>query len=70
VTGRRHPSELTETDLLLWCAGIGKPVANNTVRNRLSRVTAFLRRCVRQGEADPAIVEILTDRAKPSAWDE
>jgi integrase len=54
-----------DADVLRWCAGIDRPVANNTVRNRLSRVTTFLRWCVGEGEADPAIVEALTDRDNP-----
>ena len=49
VTSRRHPSELTETAVLRRCAGVGRPVANHIVRNRLSPVTTFLRWCVRQG---------------------
>jgi len=64
-TGRHHPHQLTEADVLRWCAGIDHPVANNTVRNRLSRVTTFLRWCVRNGHADPAMVEVLTDRNNP-----
>jgi hypothetical protein len=43
ATGRERPSELTEADTVRWCAGIGRPVANNTARNRLSRITTFLR---------------------------
>jgi len=65
ATGRRLPSELTDADVLRWCAGNGRPVANNTVRNRLSRVTTFLRWCVRQGLADPVLVEALCDRTNP-----
>jgi len=42
-----------------------RPVANNTIRNRLSRVTTFLRWCVRQGLADPVLVEALCDRNNP-----
>jgi integrase len=65
VTGRRLPSELGDADVLRWCAGMGRPVANNTVRNRLSRVTTFLRWCVRHGLADPVLVEALCDRTNP-----
>ncbi len=65
VTGRRHPTELTDAEVFRWCAGLDRPVANNTVRNRLSRVTTFLRWCVRQGKADPALVEALSDRDNP-----
>jgi len=39
--------------------------ANNTVRNRLSRVCTFLRWCVREGQADPALVEVLSGRDNP-----
>jgi hypothetical protein len=39
VTGRRHPSELTDAEVFRWCTGLGRQVGNNTVRNRLSRVT-------------------------------
>lgn len=53
MTGCRHPSDLTDGDVLRGSAGQGHPVASNTVRNRLPRVTTFLRRCVRQGVADP-----------------
>ena len=38
---------------------------NNTVRNRLSRACTFLRWCVRQGYADPALVEALMGRDNP-----
>ncbi len=65
VTGRLHPSELTDADVLRWCAGGRRPVANNTIRNRLSRVTTFLRWCVRQGQADPVLVEAPCDRTNP-----
>jgi hypothetical protein len=49
---------LKESAVRTWC---GSFRANNTVRNRLSRVCTFLRWCVRQGEADPALVERLAD---------
>jgi integrase len=64
-TGRRHPSELTEADVLHWCAGLGRPVANNTVRNRLSLAATFLRWCVREGHADPTLLEAICDRDNP-----
>jgi integrase len=51
--------------VLRWCVGIGRSVANNTVRNRLSLATVFLRWCVREGHADPGMVEVLTDRDNP-----
>ncbi len=64
-TGCSHPSQLTEADVLSWCGGNGKPPANNTIRNRLSRVCTFLRWCVRTGEADPGLVEALASRDNP-----
>jgi integrase len=64
-TGRRHPTELTETDVLRWCAGLRRPAANNTVRNRLSLAATFLRWCVREGHADPGVLDALTDRDNP-----
>jgi hypothetical protein len=57
-----HPSLLTESVVPAWC---GLPAANNTVRNRLSRLSTFLRWCVRHGQADPALVELLASRDKP-----
>lgn len=57
-----HPAELTEAAVLGWC---GQSRANNTVRNRLSRVCTFLRWCVREGEADAALVEALAGRDNP-----
>lgn len=46
LTGRTHPDQLTETDLLSWCTS-GNP-ANNTVYQRTSKVMTFLRWCQRQ----------------------
>lgn len=60
--GVGDPRELTESAILVWC---GSFRANNTVRNRLSRVCTFLRWCVRQGYADPAGVEALMSRDNP-----
>lgn len=57
-----HPRDLTESLVLAWC---GQFRANNTVRNRLSRVSTFLRWCVRVGEADAALVEVLMGRDNP-----
>jgi integrase len=57
-----HPRFLTESTVLAWC---GRSRANNTVRNRLSRVCTFLRWCVRAGEVDPALVEALSGRDNP-----
>ncbi len=64
-TGCSHPRHLTEADVLAWCGGNGKRPANNTIRNRLSRVCTFLRWCVRTGEADPGLVEALASRDNP-----
>lgn len=60
--GVGHPWDLSESAVLEWC---GLPAANNTVRNRLSRLCTFLRWCVRHGEADPALVEVLAGRDNP-----
>jgi integrase len=60
--GVDHPRQLTESAILAWC---GSFRANNTVRNRLSRACTFLRWCVRQGHADPAVVEALMSRDNP-----
>ncbi len=51
--GVEGPGALTESLALEWC---GLPTANNTIRNRLSRLCMFLRWRVRQGEADRALV--------------
>jgi len=64
-TGCSHPRHLTEADVLAWCGGQGRPPANNTIRNRLSRVCTFLRWCVRIGEAEPALVEAIASRDNP-----
>jgi hypothetical protein len=52
-TGVSHPRALTEAMVNHWVA---QGRANNTRRSRLARVCTFLRWCVRQGEADPALV--------------
>ena len=62
-TGRSHPRLLTESDVYAWAGD--RRLANNTIRNRMSRVATFLRWCVRQGEADPALVETLMGRDNP-----
>ena len=53
-TGRQHPAELTEADLLAFCT-TGNP-ANNTVYQRSTKVVTFLRWCERTGviDANPA----------------
>lgn len=60
--GVDHPGLLTESVVLAWC---GQGRANHTVRNMLSRACTFLRWCVRQGEADAALVEALMSRDNP-----
>jgi integrase len=62
-TRRDHPRLLTEADVLAWAGQ--RHLANNTQRNRLSRVCTFLRWCVRIGEGDPALVEALMSRDNP-----
>jgi integrase len=46
-TGRRHPAELTEADLIGFCT-TGNP-ANNTVYQRRTKIATFLRWCHRSG---------------------
>src|SRR5262249_12795654 len=60
---RDHPRLLTEADVLAWAGQCD--LANNTKRNRLSRVCTFLRWCVRTGEVDAALVEALMSRDNP-----
>jgi integrase len=60
---RDHPRLLTEADVLAWAGQ--RHLANNTKRNRLSRVSTFLRWCVRTGEGDAALVEALMSRDNP-----
>jgi integrase len=62
-SGRQHPRELTETDLLRFCTA-GNP-ANNTVYQRASQVRTFLRWCHRTGAIDTNPAELLTDRTSP-----
>jgi integrase len=64
-TGRRHPDDLTEADVLAWCAGNGRHLANNTVRSRLSHVRTFLRWAVRTGHTTPRLADALADRDNP-----
>lgn len=56
VTGCSHPAEITEVDLHEWCTGYGSPLANNTIRQRISEARTFFAWCLRHGhiEADPA----------------
>jgi len=46
TTGRTHPADLTERDVLDWCRGQGK-IANNSARSRVSYARTFLRWCRR-----------------------
>lgn len=62
-TTRRHPSQLTESDLLAWCTS-GNP-ANNTVYQRTSKVCTFLRWCHREGHIDGNPAEHLRDPDSP-----
>ena len=62
-TTRRHPSQLTEGDLLAWCTS-GNP-ANNTVYQRTSQVCVFLRWCLREGHIDRNPAEHLRDADSP-----
>ena len=60
--GVSHPRRLTEAAVNQW---VGQARANNTRRGRMARACAFLRWCVRHGEADPALVEDLQSRENP-----
>lgn len=56
------PRLLSEAAVNLWVA---LARANNTRRNRLTRICVFLRWCVRHGLADPRLVEDLQSRENP-----
>ena len=60
--GVPHPAAPPDAAVNQWVA---LSVANNTRRNRLTRVCMFLRWCVRQGLVDPKVVEELTSRDNP-----
>ena len=47
VTGRRHPADLSESDLTFWVTGGGRRISNNYVRQRLSTARTFLAWCER-----------------------
>jgi len=47
TTGRRHPADLTEQDLIVWCSGPGKQMANNSIRSRIALARTFLGWCLR-----------------------
>jgi site-specific recombinase XerD len=47
TTHRRHPADLTEQDLIDWCSGSGKQIANNSIRSRTALARTFLGWCLR-----------------------
>ena len=63
TTGRRHPAELTETDLLKFCTS-GSP-ANNTVFQRSAKVRTFTRWCTRTGAIGQDPAQHLRDSDSP-----
>ena len=65
TSGRHHPRQLTESDVLAWASGNGRKLANNSIRSRLSTACVFIRWCVRTGEGDPALMAALMDRDNP-----
>ena len=68
-TGNRHPSELTEADVLAWCRGSGR-LANNTVRGRISLARTFLRWCRRRElcQLDPEEEFAILRRSFPATY--
>ncbi len=60
--GVTHPRSLTDAAINQWVA---LARANNTRRNRLTRICVFLRWCVRHQLADPGLVEDLQSRENP-----
>ena len=54
--GVLHPAQITEADLHAWVTGNGKPLANNTVRQRISEARTFLSWCHKHGliDVDPS----------------
>lgn len=62
-SGRSHPSQLTEADVLAW-ATHGNP-ANNSVYTRLSKARTFLRWCQREGYVTQNVTEHLSDPDSP-----
>jgi integrase len=62
-TGRGHPAELTEGDLIGFCTA-GHP-ANNTVYQRCTKAAAFLRWCHVTGIIDHNPAEHLRSPASP-----
>jgi site-specific recombinase XerD len=73
-TGRRHPAEVTEADLFGWVRaradGQNRPLANNSVRQRLSCVRSFFRWCQRKGlvTTDPTIELDVLRRSYPRTY--
>lgn len=60
--GVTHPRLLGDAAVNQWVA---LARANNTRRNRLTRICVFLRWCVRYELADPRLVEELQSRENP-----
>jgi len=46
TSGHTCPAELTESELITWCTGAGKHLANNSIRSRISVARTFLAWCV------------------------
>jgi site-specific recombinase XerD len=73
-TGRRHPAEVTEADLFGWVRaradGRDRPLANNSVRQRLSCVRSFFRWCQRKGlvSTDPTLELDVLRRSYPRTY--
>jgi integrase len=63
-TGCTHPDDLTEVDVLTWCAGDGR-LSNNTIRRRATTVRVFMRWCVRAGHGTSDLGEHLLGPDSP-----
>jgi hypothetical protein len=63
LTGRGHPQELSEGDLIAFCTA-GNP-ANNTVYQRRSKASTFLPWCLREGVIAENPAAYLLDRSSP-----
>ncbi len=58
TSNRRHPRDLTEQDLIDWCSGAGRRIANNSVRSRIALARTFLGWCLRNDHvADNPMVD-------------
>ena len=74
LTGRRHPAEVTEADLFGWVRARADdqdgPLANNTVRQRLSCVRSFFGWCQRKGliSTDPTLELDVLRRSYPRTY--